>query len=253
MAEADFKVTFPSQQKLLDQDEEWFIVEHDSGREKMRIHEYGRLYSIPGLYEEVVYDRLKCTSPEVVCGMLAQEIEQSEAADDALKVLDFGAGNGIAGEHLDKLAEVETLVGVDICPEAADAVRRDRPGLYDEYHVLDLARTGPEVEESLGEHDFNALVTVAALGFGDIPTTAFINAFNLCQDGAWVAFNIRDKFLEESDDTGYRRTLEAMMGQSLDVHSTREYAHRISMTGEELYYQAVVGRKLDQAQPPAAS
>jgi hypothetical protein len=44
------------------------------------------------------------------------------------------------------------------------------------------------------------LVTVAALGFGDIPAKAFIEAFNIIKSEAWVAFNIKDTFFDISDD-----------------------------------------------------
>ena len=33
------------------------------------------------------------------------------------------------------------------------------------------------------------MVTVTALGFGDIPTRAFIEAFNIIKNEGWVAFN----------------------------------------------------------------
>ena len=40
-------------------------------------------------------------------------------------------------------------------------------------------------------------MTVAALGYGDIPPQAFAEAFNLISDHGWVAFNIKDRFLQE--------------------------------------------------------
>ena len=43
------------------------------------------------------------------------------------------------------------------------------------------------------------MVTVAAIGFGDIPTMAFIEVSNIIKAEVWVAFNIKDKFLDNSD------------------------------------------------------
>jgi hypothetical protein len=97
--------------------------------------------------------------------------------------------------------------------------------------------------------DFNMLVTVAALGFGDIPVDAFINAFNLLDDGALVAFNIKDRFMSDEDDTGYSDAIQGMCEGSFNVLQSRKYRHRVSMAGEPLYYVAVVGEKLRDADP----
>jgi hypothetical protein len=84
---------------------------------------------------------------------------------------------------------------------------------------------------------------VAALGFGDIPTQAFVNAFNIVEDNSWVVFNIKDRFLSEADDTGYSETMREMIGRSLNVYRKHHYCHRLSMAGEPLHYYAIVGRK----------
>ena len=54
-----------------------------------------------------------------------------------LRVLDVGAGNGMVGEELDRMG-ARHIVGVDIIPEAKEAAERDRPGVYDDYFVVDL-------------------------------------------------------------------------------------------------------------------
>jgi hypothetical protein len=73
---------------------------------------------------------------------------------------------------------------------------------------VDLTDPTEQVREMLSQWDFNALVTVAALGFGDIGTRAFANAYNLLTDGAWVAFNIKDRFLSDADDSGISQTIK---------------------------------------------
>ena len=90
-----------------------------------------------------------------------------------------------------------TIVGVDIIEEAAEAAERDRPGVYDDYVVVDLTdRRADDPRDALGARGFNCLTTVAALGFGDIPPEAFATAFNLVEPtAAWVAFNIKERFL----------------------------------------------------------
>jgi len=248
-----YKITFPEKKGHLDQDEEWFLFQQQDRSEKLKLHDYDRLYQVPGLYEEVVYDRLKCDSPRVVVGMLKEEMQHSGENGKTIRALDFGAGNGIVGERLKKEVGCEALIGVDIIPEARQAAERDRPDVYDEYHVMDLCRTDGEKVERLKSLRFNLLITVAALGYEDIPTKAFINAFNLLEPEAWVAFNIKDRFLSEDDESGFSETLEAMIGESFSVLQTRRYCHRLSIAGEPLFYQAVVGQKIREAECIEAS
>jgi hypothetical protein len=87
------------------------------------------------------------------------------------------------------------------------------------------------------------LVTVAALGFGDIPTQAFVNAFNLIDNNSWVVFNIKDRFFSTDDETGYSDMLQQMIGNSLNLVKKHHYTHRLSMAGKPLHYYAIVGRK----------
>ena len=42
------------------------------------------------------------------------------------------------------------------------------------------------------------MTCVAALGFGDIPPLAFADAFNLVASPGWIAFNIRDRYVDSA-------------------------------------------------------
>jgi predicted TPR repeat methyltransferase len=179
----------------------------------------------------------------MICNLLEQEIKAAGVPNGELKALDFGAGNGIAGECLADKFECKSLVGLDIFPEARDATQRDRPEVYDAYYAMNLSQPSNEDLQALSKWDFNVLLTVAALGYGDIPTRGFINAFNLIEKDGWIAFNIKDRFLSDEDDTGYHDTLKTMMGKSFDALKIRHYCHRLSMSGEPLHYYAVIGRK----------
>jgi hypothetical protein len=246
MSSTKYKVVYPDHDNDLDQNEEFFKLVTESGEQRLRIHDYDKVYQVPGLYEEVVYDRLKCDSPDMVCSLLAQEINEAGSPDSEMRVLDFGAGNGIAGECLVEKFDCETVVGLDIIPEAKDAAHRDRPEIYDDYFVMDLSEPSNDDLQTLDKWNFNVLLTVAALGFGDIPTQGFINAFNLVEKEGWVAFNIKDRFMTDEDDTGFYDTINTMMGESLEALKIKHYCHRLSMSGEPLHYYAVVGRKKDE-------
>jgi len=192
------EIRFPSANGAkFDQDEEWCEVRLADGWRRIRFHGYHEVYSVPGLYEQLFYDELKCDSPRTVCGLLKRQLEVSGYDGSSLRVLDVGAGNGMVGEELQGELGVGTLVGVDIIEEAEMAAKRDRPGVYDAYYTIDLTALPSDIRSDLCERELNTLVTVAALGFGDIPPQAFAEAFNLITDHGWVAFNIRDRFLEE--------------------------------------------------------
>lgn len=241
----NYKVVYPDDTCQLDQNEEYFTVETNEGPKRLRIHEYDKVYSIPGLYEAVVYDHLKCDSPRMICSLLEAEIKAAGGATGQLRALDFGAGNGLSGECLTAKFDCNALVGLDIITEAKDAADRDRPEIYDEYYAMDLSDPSDKDLQTLEKWDFNVLLTVAALGYGDIPTQGFINAFNLIEKDGWIAFNIKDRFMTDADDTGYHDTLKAMMGDSLEALKVEHYCHRLSMSGDPLHYYAVVGRKKD--------
>ncbi len=238
----EYKIEFPSLEFRVDQGEEWVIVHSEDSAKKIFLHDYARFYEIPGLYEEVIYKRLKCISPQMICSLLKKELQKNEEGPQNLRALDFGAGNGIVGEYLKQKIGCDVLVGLDIIPEAFDAAQRDRPGIYDDYYVMDLSQPTKSEEKKLGMWNFNVLLTIGALGFNDIPTRAFINALNMIEDDAWVAFNIKDKFLSKNDDSGFNEMLYSMVGDSFRVLKIDRYCHRLSTSGEPLYYYAIVGK-----------
>jgi predicted RNA methylase len=71
---------------------------------------------VPGLY-----DRLKCTSPNKVTSILESAVKQYQNNFSEIRILNLGAGNGMMGDEL-KRHGVSRLIGVDIIPEAYDAV-----------------------------------------------------------------------------------------------------------------------------------
>jgi SAM-dependent methyltransferase len=228
----------------LAQDEVYFyVVEPDGMKTKLRFHDYSRIYEIPGLYEQVFYDRLKCNSPVKVTEILKSAIDQSFENFTELRVLDLGAGNGLMAEALKKYGG-SRMVGVDIIPEAKMATERDRPHLYDAYYVADFCKLTDEERDELKSWSLNCLTSVAALGFGDIPPTAFMEAFNVIQPKGWIAFNIKETFLNRSDESGFSRMIrELIFSEYLDISHLERYRHRLSVEGEPLYYYAIAGRK----------
>ncbi len=240
-----YRIKFPkTKTNNLEQDEEFFfLIEPDVQERKILFHEYGDIYKIQGLYEHLFYERLKCNSPAKVSEALRYSMSQVHEHLTELRVLDLGAGNGMMGEKLRKHG-VSRLVGVDIIPEAKEATDRDRPMVYDAYYIEDFCNLPMQQKEDIQEWSFNCLTTVAALGFGDIPARAFIEAFNILQSKGWIAFNIKETFFDKSDETGFSIAIrELIFSEFLDVYYLERYQHRLSMEGQPLYYFAIAGRK----------
>ncbi|MDY6851380.1 MAG: class I SAM-dependent methyltransferase [Thermodesulfobacteriota bacterium] len=239
------KIRFPKiDTQNLDQDEEYFyLMESDDKEKKLLFHEYDEIYKIKGLYELLFYGRLKCNSPNKVAEALKYALSQDQGNFTELRVLDLGAGNGMMGEELRKQG-CARLVGADIIDEAYGACQRDRPTVYDAYEVVDFCDLNEEQRGNLQGWSFDCLTTVAALGFGDIPAKAFIEAFNILQGKGWIAFNIKETFLDKSDTTGFSVAIrELIFSEYLDIYYLERYRHRLSMEGQPLYYFAIAGRK----------
>lgn len=241
------RIIFPEKSSLnssLSQDREWCDLVVDGERLRIRFHDYAAIFRYPTLYEKLFYEKLECCSPQVVVDML-EDISVEMGSDPAdFNVLDLGAGNGMVGEELRRIG-VDSVIGVDVIPEARMATCRDRPGVYDDYLVARLPELSTRQEERLEDREINCLTTVAALGFGDIPPAAFLKSLSLVTTPGWTAFNIKEDFLREVDSSGFSRLIRRLCrDEILQIQCYRRYRHRNSVAGKPLFYVAVVARKL---------
>ncbi|MEA2155817.1 MAG: hypothetical protein QOE11_1957 [Solirubrobacteraceae bacterium] len=233
----------PQHGGALDQDEEWCEIERDGERTRIRLHDYAAIFDVPGLYEHLFAEILECSSPGIVCDLLGAELRNADIDPASLTALDFGAGNGMVGERVAGLG-VDSIVGIDLLPEARDAALRDRPEVYDDYVALDLSDMSRGERRDLEGHEFNAMTCVAALGFGDIPPIAFAQAFNLVSSPGWIAFNLRERFLDDDDPAGFGTFIGRMFDEGvLEERARMSYTHRVSIAGEPLTYLAMVATK----------
>ncbi|MBW3608297.1 MAG: hypothetical protein KY463_08065 [Actinobacteria bacterium] len=226
-----------------DQTEESLVVRHADGTaESFRLHEYGRVYAIPGLYEEVVQRRLLSASATVLAERLIACAAAAGIDPSELAVFDLGAGNGVSGAEL-RARGVGTIVASDGIPEARDAALRDRPGLYAEYLVGDTDDL-PQVGDLIRKHALNALVAAGALGLGHISAASFHRLWTAFPPGAWFSVSLHEDLAEPggSDFGDYLAGFEEREdGGRILVREP--FRHRLTMAGEPITYVAIVARK----------
>lgn len=234
-------ITLPPSGDALDQNEEYCDVVVDGKSRRIRFHDYAEIYKIPGMYETLFADMLSCISPSVVVTLLADAVKNAGQEMASIRVLDFGAGNGMVAEEL-AAAGARTLFGVDLLPEAREAALRDRPSLYLDYIAHDVTALDSGQRQRIAAAKLNCLTCVAALGFDDVPPAAFAAAFNYVASSGWCAFNLRDRYVDEP--SAFSKLLGRMLSEGVLEEAGRvRYTHRVSVSGEPLAYVAVAARK----------
>jgi hypothetical protein len=217
------------------------VTAEDGSVEDLRLHEYERLYSLPGVYEQIVQERLGCASPAKIASLLAQAVDAAGWARAGVRVIDVAAGNGVSGEAL--AAEgLAPVLGTDIVPAARTAALRDRPALYGEYLTLDLLSLTSGQTAALRALDANALACVAPVGDApsQVPTDAFLAAVQTLADDALVAY-MHDPSHGVGDVVTAELWRERLGAEATEL--TRErYLHRRTVNGDAFDMVGVVWR-----------
>ena len=69
----------------------------------------------------------------------------------------------------------------------------------------------------------------------------------MVENSGWIAFNIKENFLDERDTSGFSSLVSSMIDEGhFEPRLETRYVHRKSVTGDELHYIAFVGRKRKQ-------
>jgi hypothetical protein len=224
--------------RLLDQTDpaigqERIQVSFSDGRtEELFLHDYERLYSLPGLYEQIVHDRLGCRSPQVIAERLASAVDGAGWDRAEVRVIDIAAGNGVSGQALAE-AGLDPVLGTDIVPAARAAALRDRPGLYGSYLVLDLLNLTGEQAELVRAQQASALAAVAVVGEhpGQLPRRALAAAARLLEPDAILAY-MHDPGAGEPDSITPEFWSEQLGSPARAQEIERErYVHRHTVTG----------------------
>ena len=219
-------------------------IHFEDGRtEELRLHDYERLYSLPGVYEQIVQNRLGCRSPAQLASMLAAAVDRVGWDRSAVRVLDVAAGNGVSGEAL--AAEgLEPVLGTDIVPAAQAAAARDRPGLYGAYLILDLLALSAEDRRAVRGWAANALACVAPVGdcSQQLPPLALTAAAELLEPDAVIAYML-DPGAGAPDVVTPAFWAEHLgAGTRAEELERRRYVHRYTVNGEPFEMECVVWR-----------
>lgn len=212
-----------------------------SEHEVVHLHEYDRIYAVPGLYEHVVQERLRCRSPQVAADGFLRVLERLGLEPGPVAVLDVGAGTGAVGELL-RDGGVARVVGVDALPAAREAALRDRPGVYADYLVGDFSDDGA-LRTALRPYALGGLVSAGAFGGTHATPRALTNALAVLPAGAPVAFTIDERWMDTSDPDGFGATVDRLVADGeLDVLERERFQHRVTTTGEPVFYELITAR-----------
>ncbi len=217
------------------------LGEPGSDEEIVHLHEYERLYRVPGLYEHIVQDLLACRSPQVAAGALGSALTELALDPGQIALLDLGAGTGIVGELANAIG-VSDVIGLDALDAACTACLRDRPGIYRDYLVGDLAAPPGALLERLRRHRPTALISAGALGGTHAPPAALNNALELLPPGAPVVFTIDERWTQTDDEGGFRTALTRLIDSGgVRLLRRARFQHRVSTVGNPIFYELFVG------------
>lgn len=212
--------------------------------ERISFDDYQRIFQLPGLYEQLFFDVLRCASPKQATKLFDLVLQDNGIAAPHLSVLELGAGNGIVAEEFRRIG-VSSVVGVDRHPTARDAADRDRWGMYDDYLTSDLNQLSTEDGKRLIAQDPDVLSLVSTFGFNDVPITTFAAAYNAIRTPGWMVLNLRDAFLNKPDRSPFERLVREMLDQQLiRIEASKRYVHRLDVVGRKIECSAIVARKL---------
>lgn len=243
MMQVDYEIRRPDNVQNLVIQEEFFYVKQNGQERKVRLHDYPELYGTPHLYE-TLYGELEEKSHIVLPSLLQEQVTQCGKKMEDLTLLEIGAGSGAMGNVLSQLG-VSSVVGIDIVPEAAIAAEREYPGVYENYHIEDLANLQETTRQALLEKRFTCILCGTALGFNHITAPVWGAAFNMLEPNSWVAFNVQQQRWESQGEDAFATYHPWVQDESIfKITQVHKYQHRFYLDGRPLYYYAVLGRKM---------
>jgi hypothetical protein len=224
-----------------DQEEVVVRFADDGHEERFRVQDYAHVYGVPGLYEAIVHDTLRCRSPDQVAAMLARAAQELGWAPPSVRALDLGAGNGASGEAL-AAQGLTPVVAIDTEPAARAAATRDRPGLYDTYLIANVLGLTVTEQHAIRALTPNALACVGAIGLDHVPPAALPAALELLADDSLLAYTLAaaDIAVDGAEISARLRAIEDRW--RIEELARERYRHRLTVSGDPIWWEAVVVR-----------
>lgn len=241
MNKTKFDIRLPKNSQYSRADEEYFFLTENGNERKIMLQDYIELYKIPRFYEYFAFEYLKYQSPQVLSTLLIDEIKKDKQSVAELEVLEIGSGSGLMAKELKSLG-IQSIIGTDILPQAAEAALRDYPAVYDNYYVEDWIQLSKKTADILKRKTFNCLVCCSALSH--IPISAFKNAYNMIGKDGWIVFNISKLAWEDKSAAGFINNHSWVNNPELfELKSQYTYLHRNRTNGDPIDYIAFIGIK----------
>lgn len=207
-------------------DETFELSWPDGRKETFHIWDYEFLYRHPGLYKQLIVDQLNCQVYQTITGVLAKTISPTTP----LKVLDIACGSGLMGEALKNSGcfTIDYLAGVEISPEALNALRRDQAEVYDDSLLF-----GKDNVDSLSEKSINCMTLCGAANHLTLHDYQYY--LSLLDQSAYVVFN-----LQLAADKPQRQQILQWMDSHYQLLQRQLYPHRKLANGETVEHEVFV-------------
>lgn len=213
------------------QGQEFVEIELETGEiKKINIHDYSTLYQYPHFYEYLLVGSLAYQSPTVLGQLLTQVKDISR-----WRILDVACGSGLMGKYLKKESElaIETLVGIDILPEAIAALERDNPDLYDHTYTLENFN-----EKEMQQYNFNCIIVSGGASHLSVKDYQIYTNLLVNSDTACIAFNLKIE-----PENNHRQEILKWIDNHYHCLTHQIYNHRKLMNGTLIQHEAFIYQK----------
>jgi SAM-dependent methyltransferase len=210
------------------------LIFSDGKEQVIKSWDYSTIYSFPYLYRKLYVDLLSYKCFEALGSLLFKHTREKIKV---LRVLDVACGSGLMGKFLKENSpiKVETLVGVDIIPEAITALKRDYPNIYDNAF---LVKNDVDLK-SISNLSFNCLVISG--GASHIELEEIKKYIECINKNGYVVFNL---LIE--DQSGRRGEILKWLNENLSFCESEIYNHRKLVNGNIVKHEAFLYQKKER-------
>ncbi len=223
------------------------VTFQDGTQKMLHAWDYKSMFKHPFLYDEYYGQYLKLDAPRIIWSYF-QDVLKKQEENNPLRILDIAAGSGQLGSEIRKSnAECHILVGLDILTEAKQATLRDRPGIYDDYCVLDLANLANNDLRYLKSLDPNCIFIISATGGGDttdehnykdVELEEYKTLLSIVSSGSFFIFNVREHY------TPGQKIILDFLKKYCKVVGHKVHFHRYLTNGEPINFQTFILKKI---------